>query len=107
VTDNPRRTVIARYSISAINPDQADKNSELALLEVNQPLSNHNGGQLSFGGDGYIYIGLGDVGSGVTLMETLKTSPHCLAKSCLLMWILHLLEEITTFQPTTLWSVAD
>jgi len=64
VTDNPRRTIIARYSVSANNPDQADKNSELILLEVNQPFSNHNGGQLSFGADGYLYIGLGDGGSG-------------------------------------------
>jgi glucose/arabinose dehydrogenase len=64
VTDNPRRTIIARYSVSANNSDQADKNSELILLEVNQPFSNHNGGQLFFGADGYLYIGLGDGGSG-------------------------------------------
>jgi glucose/arabinose dehydrogenase len=64
VADNPLRTVIARYSVAPNNPDQALKNSELVLLEVNQPFSNHKGGQLAFGADGYLYIGLGDGGSG-------------------------------------------
>jgi glucose/arabinose dehydrogenase len=63
VADNPRRTIIARYSVTANDPDQADQNSEIILLEVNQPFSNHNGGQLAFGGDGYLYMGLGDGGS--------------------------------------------
>jgi glucose/arabinose dehydrogenase len=63
VADNPRRTIIARYAVTGNDPDQADKNSELVLLEVNQPFSNHNGGQLAFGDDGFLYIGLGDGGS--------------------------------------------
>jgi glucose/arabinose dehydrogenase len=63
VADNPRRTVIARYSVSANNPNQAQSNSELVLLEINQPFSNHKGGQLAFGPDGYLYIGMGDGGS--------------------------------------------
>jgi glucose/arabinose dehydrogenase len=63
VADNPTRTVIARYSVSANNPNVADKNSEQVVLEISQPFSNHKGGQLAFGADGYLYIGVGDGGS--------------------------------------------
>ena len=63
VTDNPRRTIIARYTVTDSDPAQADENSGLVLLEINQPFANHNGGQLAFGKDGFLYIGLGDGGS--------------------------------------------
>lgn len=63
-TDNPRRTVISRFTLSANDPSKADPESELVLLEVEQPYSNHNGGQISFGPDGYLYVSLGDGGSG-------------------------------------------
>lgn len=56
-------TVVARYSVSA-DPDVADAASGQVLLTVAQPFSNHNGGTLRFGPDGYLYIGMGDGGSG-------------------------------------------
>ncbi|MGE5400703.1 MAG: PQQ-dependent sugar dehydrogenase [Ignavibacteriales bacterium] len=58
------RTVIARYTVSKSDPDAADVNSRFIILEVLQPFENHNAGQLAFGSDGYLYLGLGDGGSG-------------------------------------------
>jgi glucose/arabinose dehydrogenase len=57
---NPRRSVFARYTASG---GTASASSEQILLEVQDPYSNHNGGQLAFGPDGFLYIGLGDGGS--------------------------------------------
>jgi glucose/arabinose dehydrogenase len=56
-------TTVARYSVTA-DQDLADPASEEVILTVEQPFSNHNGGHLAFGPDGYLYIGLGDGGSG-------------------------------------------
>ncbi len=56
-------TVIASFHVSTNNPNRADPASEVDLLHVNQPYSNHKGGGLAFGPDGYLYIGLGDGGS--------------------------------------------
>ncbi|MHA2497031.1 MAG: PQQ-dependent sugar dehydrogenase [Candidatus Hodarchaeales archaeon] len=60
----PRRSVVARYNVSSGEANIADPTSEVILLEIPQPYSNHNGGQVVFGPDGYLYIGLGDGGSG-------------------------------------------
>jgi glucose/arabinose dehydrogenase len=60
---DPRRSVVSRFSVNAENPERADPNSEIVILEVPQPFSNHNGGQVRFGPDGFLYIGLGDGGS--------------------------------------------
>lgn len=62
-TNNSGDTVIARYSVSG-NPDVADAGSAQILLTIDQPYSNHNGGCIAFGDDGYLYIGMGDGGSG-------------------------------------------
>jgi glucose/arabinose dehydrogenase len=56
-------TVISRFT-TTVDPDIVDTGSEEVLLTVVQPFANHNGGQLAFGPDGYLYIGLGDGGSG-------------------------------------------
>ena len=57
-------THISRFSVSASDPDVADPSSELKILTIYQPYRNHNGGELVFGPDGYLYIGTGDGGSG-------------------------------------------
>ncbi len=56
-------TVVSRFQVSS-NPDVADAGSETPLLRVAQDFPNHNGGDLRFGPDGYLYIPLGDGGSG-------------------------------------------
>lgn len=57
-----RQSIIAEYHVSS-DPDVADPASERILLAVNQPFPNHKGGQMAFGPDGFLYIGLGDGGS--------------------------------------------
>ncbi len=60
---SPLRTVVARYSVRQDDPNRADSLSELVILTINQPFTNHNGGMVLFGTDGYLYIGMGDGGS--------------------------------------------
>lgn len=61
---NPDRTIISRFQVSEQNTDQAEEASEQEILTFDQPYSNHNGGQLAFGPDGYLFIAVGDGGAG-------------------------------------------
>lgn len=62
-TDGQGDSVVSRFEVSA-DPNRADPTSEVVLLRVAQPESNHNGGHLAFGPDGYLYVALGDGGGG-------------------------------------------
>lgn len=64
-TNNSGHTRVSRFTVPMGTPNAADPNSELILLTVTQPESNHNGGWIDFGpNDGYLYIGMGDGGGG-------------------------------------------
>lgn len=68
-TNNPScpssgATVISEYLASTANPNTSDPATERILLTIAQPFSNHNGGMVEFGPDGFLYIGMGDGGSG-------------------------------------------
>jgi glucose/arabinose dehydrogenase len=76
----PFRSVISEFKVSATNADMADMSSERILLEVPQPFWNHKGGELAFGPDGYLYLGLGDGGSGGDPFGSGQSTETLLAK---------------------------
>ena len=59
----PFRSVISEFKVSADRPGQGRHEFRTHLFEVPQPFSNHKGGELAFGPDGYLYLGLGDGGA--------------------------------------------
>jgi glucose/arabinose dehydrogenase len=77
--DGQLQTVIARYTVSA-DPDVADPGSEEILLTYDQPFSNHNGGQVAFGPDGFLYVSSGDGGSGGDPQENAQALDTLLGK---------------------------
>ena len=79
-TNTAGNTVVARYHVSAADPNLADANSAQILFTVVQPYPNHNGGELQFGPDGYLYIGMGDGGSGGDPQNRAQTLSTLLGK---------------------------
>jgi glucose/arabinose dehydrogenase len=76
----PFRSVISEFKISAADPDKADMGSERIVLDVPQPFWNHKGGELVFGPDGYLYLGLGDGGAGGDPFGSGQSTETLLAK---------------------------
>ena len=61
-TNNSGTTIVSRFSVSSTNANVAEVTSELILLTISQPNVNHNGGDMAFGADGFLYISSGDGG---------------------------------------------
>ncbi len=76
----PFRSVISEFRVSTNDPDKADLSSERIVLEVQQPFWNHKGGEVAFGPDGYLYLGLGDGGLGGDPFGSGQSTSTLLAK---------------------------
>ncbi len=78
-TNAAGNTVVARFSVTGAG-DVADPGSESIILTVDQPFSNHNGGQIAFGPDGMLYIGMGDGGGAGDPLESGQVRSSVLGK---------------------------
>jgi glucose/arabinose dehydrogenase len=78
-TDLNGDTVVARYRLSG-DRNLADPNSEEVILKIDQPFDNHNGGQLAFGPDGHLYIGMGDGGGANDPLDSAQNPNSLLGK---------------------------
>jgi glucose/arabinose dehydrogenase len=63
-TNTDGEITVVRFQTSIANPDVADASTGKILLNIPKSFTNHNGGDLNFGSDGYLYFGTGDGGSG-------------------------------------------
>lgn len=77
-TPSEALSVVSRFQVLGGDPNQADLGTELVILEIPQPFTNHNGGQLAFGPDGYLYIASGDGGSGGDPQNNAQTRSNLL-----------------------------
>jgi glucose/arabinose dehydrogenase len=63
-SEGERKSIISRFRVSKEDPNRADPDSEEIIMEIPQPFWNHDGGTIIFGPEGFLYVGLGDGGSG-------------------------------------------
>jgi glucose/arabinose dehydrogenase len=77
---NPRRTVLSEFSAAGPDADRADLGSERVLLDFAQPSEVHKGGQIGFGPDGFLYIGVGDGGPQSDPANTAQNTAALLGK---------------------------
>ena len=99
-------TVIARYAVSAGDPNQADPASELPILQLDQPAPNHNGGMIAFGPDGYLWIGMGDGGAANDRFGN-GQNPQTLLAKMLRINVNSDPDEPYTIPPDNPWVTAD
>ena len=76
----PGRSMVSEFKVSANDPERAELGSERILLEVPEPFRNNQGGQVSFGPDGYLYISLGDGGANNDPFNSGQNTSTLLAK---------------------------
>ena len=73
-------TVVAEWKVDANDPNKVDAGSQRTVISIHQPAGNHNGGMITFGADGYMYIGMGDGGGSNDGFNTGRDPSKLLAK---------------------------